>query len=76
MKMQNKLSLLCIIMTGAFFFGTPEGKRGFFEGMGIEAAASETSEEVLPEKARSRETYYPNNEDLLPDEMRVIAFGT
>ncbi len=33
--------------------------------------------EVSPTKARpSRETYYPNTEDLAPDEMRVVACGT
>jgi ribonuclease Z len=32
--------------------------------------------EVSPVKARARETYYPNSEDLDPDEMRVIACGT
>jgi ribonuclease Z len=31
---------------------------------------------VSPVKARERETYYPNSEDLKPDEMRVIACGT
>jgi len=38
---------------------------------------SATSEDtVSPVKARERETYYPNTEDLRPDEMRVIACGT
>ena len=32
--------------------------------------------EVSPVKARAREAYYPNSEDLRPDEMRVIACGT
>jgi ribonuclease Z len=31
---------------------------------------------VSPVKARDRDTYYPNTEDLAPDEMRVIACGT
>jgi len=31
---------------------------------------------VSPITARERDTYYPNSEDLAPDEMRVIACGT
>ena len=39
--------------------------------------AAESTPAVSPVKARSpRDTYYPNTEDLAPDEMRVIACGT
>jgi ribonuclease Z len=39
--------------------------------------ADGTVEEVSPVKARSpRDTYYPNTENLAPDEMRVVACGT
>jgi len=41
-----------------------------------EAVAAEGSGELSPVKARPRDTYYPNSEDLAPDEMRVIACGT
>lgn len=40
------------------------------------ATAATESEAVSPVKARARDTYYPNSEDLKPDEMRVIACGT
>jgi ribonuclease Z len=40
------------------------------------ADATATSEKVSPTKARDRDTYYPNSEDLAKDEMRVIACGT
>jgi ribonuclease Z len=40
------------------------------------ASAESGDEEVSPVKAREREAYYPNSEDLAPDEMRVIACGT
>lgn len=42
------------------------------------AAAQEAAMEVSPTMVRDRprETYYPNTEDLAPDEMRVIACGT
>lgn len=36
----------------------------------------EDEQPVSPVKARGRDTYYPNTEDLQPDEMRVIACGT
>ena len=41
---------------------------------GAEAAGS--TEDVSPVKARERDVYVPNSEDLAPDEMRVIACGT
>jgi ribonuclease Z len=40
------------------------------------AIAAEPTLLVSPVKARPRDTYYPNSEDLAPDEMRVIACGT
>lgn len=38
--------------------------------------AEEAEPLVSPTKARARDAYYPNSEDLKPDEMRVIACGT
>jgi ribonuclease Z len=38
--------------------------------------ADKKTTEVSPVLARPRDTYYPNTEDLKPDEMRVIACGT
>ena len=55
---------------------------GFYHGqtrespVGTESANASTTEEVSPTKARPRDVYYPNTEDLKPDEMRVIACGT
>lgn len=37
---------------------------------------AESASQVSPVDARERETYYPNSENLAPDEMRVIACGT
>jgi ribonuclease Z len=42
----------------------------------VVAQSEEDKAEVSPVLARPRETYYPNSEDLAPDEMRVIACGT
>ncbi len=39
-------------------------------------AASSEAAPVSPTEARARDVYYPNSEDLAPDEMRVIACGT
>jgi len=45
-------------------------------GLNLNAEAS-TEQQVSPVKARSDlEAYFPNTEDLRPDEMRVIACGT
>jgi len=33
-------------------------------------------EEISPTKSRDRDVYFPNSEDLKPDEMRIIALGT
>jgi len=37
---------------------------------------AEETAKLSPTKARPRDVYYPNTEDLAPDEMRVIACGT
>ena len=44
----------------------------------IGTAHAQETEEVSPTKVsmRPRDTYYPNTEDLDPDEMRIIACGT
>ena len=45
-------------------------------GSGAQAQEGAAEEAVSPIRARPREAYYPNSEDLKPDEMRVIACGT
>jgi len=37
---------------------------------------AEEATKLSPTKARPRDVYYPNTEDLAPEEMRVIACGT
>lgn len=47
----------------------------FMAGAPLQLAAQDQT--TSPTKARAdRDTYYPNTEDLAPDEMRVIACGT
>ncbi|WP_171236077.1 guanitoxin biosynthesis MBL fold metallo-hydrolase GntH [Ruegeria sp. HKCCA6837] len=51
----------------------------FVEALGPKtASAQETETEVSPTAVRDRprDVYYPNTEDLQPDEMRVVACGT
>ena len=57
----------------------------FFVGLGAGVALSATilllvaaapTEEISPVKAGPRDAYFPNSEDLGPEEMRVIACGT
>ena len=42
----------------------------------ITLVAAAPEQELSPVKAREGEVYFPNTEDLAPDEMRVIACGT
>lgn len=42
----------------------------------VQEAQASTEEAVSPTKARPSDAYFPNTEDLAPDEMRVIACGT
>ena len=56
-----------------YLWGHLDGKEG--QALIAQSFAAETPE-VSPTLSREREVYYPNSEDLAPDEMRVIACGT
>lgn len=65
----------------AFSISGPEPSALAAEAKAVVAQENDTEAEpeslVSPVKANpTRETYYPNTEDLAPDEMRVIACGT
>ncbi len=78
MKALNKLFSIAIVIFVAMilhFWGYSNGVEGRTLLIS-ESFAAETSAEVSPILARERDTYYPNSEDLAPDEMRVIACGT
>jgi ribonuclease Z len=49
---------------------------GIVIGAAINLNAEASTEEVSPVKARPQEVYFPNTEDLRPDDMRVVACGT
>lgn len=59
----------------AYFWGHLDGSEGRSTLIN-DSVAAQKEPEVSPVKARERDTYYPNSEDLKPDEMRVIACGT
>lgn len=79
MKMLNRiLTVACVTMVGVgiYYWGHNAGQAGKQFEFANEAFAAESQAEVSPVKAREREAYYPNSENLDPDEMRVIACGT
>jgi len=66
-----------IILVGMliYFWGHSDGREGR-ASLIDESFAAEKSTELSPTHARDRDVYYPNSENLAPDEMRVIACGT
>jgi ribonuclease Z len=68
--------LVAGVAFGAWMSASEKGARIAGEIFGPSMALAEETMEVSPVKARPRDTYYPNSEDLDPDEMRVIACGT
>ena len=76
--MKQTLTTVCLLAAGIFIYqlgyvGGSTSKSGLSP---VSAASAETAVAVSPVKARERDVYYPNTEDLKPDEMRVIACGT
>ena len=57
-------------------WGHVDGREGKSSGIISESIAAESPPKASPVKARARDFYAPNSEDLGPDEMRVIACGT
>lgn len=57
-------------------WGQLDGREGKSFGLIGESIAAESPPKISPVKARDRDFYAPNSEDLGPDEMRLIACGT
>ena len=57
-------------------WGNLDGREGLSSGLIGESIAAESSPKISPVKARARDFYAPNSEDLASDEMRLIACGT
>jgi ribonuclease Z len=69
------------VLSGFFALAVVIYLNGIYQGQSGTAVAvlgdaNAAEPEVSPVKARERDTYYPNSEDIDPDEMRVIACGT
>jgi ribonuclease Z len=68
-----------ITATAIYYVGHADGEAGKSLSLVDKANANESKagSELSPTKATpSRDVYYPGTEDLLPDEMRVIACGS
>ncbi len=61
--------------TGFYQWGHIDGSEGT-PSIAIADSVAETNSTPSPVRARARDYYTPNSEDLKPDEMRVIACGT
>ena len=70
------LASMALVSLMFYMGGHLDGREGRMLGFLDESFATTKPPEVSPTLARERDTYYPNSEDLAPDEMRVIACGT
>jgi len=74
------LIVTSVILAGVmlYLWGHSDGLVGTTPGLSGVAVAAEGEKhpKSSPTKARARDFYTPNSEDLLPDEMRLTACGT
>lgn len=77
MKNKSIFIAVFVILAAASIYqwGHMDGSEGK-PSKAITDSVAETSSAPSPVKARARDYYTPNSEDLKPDEMRVIACGT
>ena len=68
--------LVTAVAIGAYMWGWEDGRNGDGPPLVSAAFAAQQDQLVSPTAARDRDTYFPNTEDLAPDEMRVISCGT
>jgi ribonuclease Z len=81
MKMTTKKSVflgvfITLAVATIYQWGHMDGSEGRVAGFISESIAAESPSKISPVKARARDFYAPNSEDLGPDEMRLIACGT
>jgi len=69
----TSLTLMALVLSQ---WGHQDGRAGKASGLITESIAAESQTTSSPVKARARDFYAPNSEDLMPDEMRLIACGT
>ncbi len=63
------------VIAAAYFMGRSDERGGRPFSLASPAEAAEAPS-ISPVRARARDFYTPNSEDLRPDEMRLIACGT
>ena len=68
-------SMACVAAM-IYLWGHSDGRAGRAPGIAGVSFAAQERPKISPVKARPRDAYFPNSEDLGPDEMRVIACGT
>ena len=54
-------------------WGHLDGREGKVSGLIAESIAAESPSTISPVKARERDFYSPNSEDIGPDEIRLVA---
>ena len=75
-KRMLAVASLVLMAMALYQWGHIDGSEGKTSSFIDESVAAENSPKISPVHARPNDTYYPNSEDLGPDEMRVIACGT
>lgn len=71
-------TVACVAVLGVSFYywGHTDGQGDRKFQLVKDLVAAESTPKISPVKARDRDFYTPNSEDLGPDEMRLIACGT
>lgn len=67
---------LILIAAMLYQWGHIDGREGKPSGLIGESIASESPPKASPVKARERDFYSPNSEDIGTDEIRLVACGT
>lgn len=74
--MKTRRTLVALVFAAGLASGIYLANRGVPVISPVAAQSGESEAAISPVSAREREVYFPNSEDLAPDEMRVIACGT
>ena len=70
------IASVMLVAVMLYQWGHYDGRAGRATGLFGELFAAQSPPKLSPVKARPRDAYYPNSEDLDPNEMRIIACGT
>ena len=70
------IASMMLVAVMLYLWGHSDGSAGRAPGLLGVSFAAKNPPKLSPVKARPRDAYFPNSEDLGPNEMRVIACGT